>query len=782
MQEAQEVYQQVVQSADELGYAVPQSILYNNLAVTYKKMGDFDQYLELQFQALNSIEEGEDYENHFRILENLFIHYRNTRNFDSALNYLAEARQLAADHGAMDDLAWVNLYTGMAYRDYQENYAMAEAYMDSASRQVNAGENYDRKQTIYAERGHLYMDQGHYDRALAMQDSILYEARLAGNQSDLLEAYITKARIYLELDDPDEAGRFVARFDTMDLSTLRFEQIVEARTTKSRHLYETGRTDEAYALLQPTMDQLVDWVRGSTELQTGYWNLAPEFSDAFQLVADLLIETGRQGEAVEVLDQLKSINDASLYQNPLVRSSILSESELTEYKQLTTQLDGLRRSLLAAADSNRAGIQQRIDELAAQKQRLDRRLSTVTNHDPVSVRFVQSRLSAREQVLHITELEDRYYIARITRRDVAFRTVPLDSVNRALFQESVEQIANKNTDLLNLHRISELMGFDELDPSMERVTVIPDSYLYQIPLDIMPVTRPEYSYSYGSASYLVEEVEVRYLTSLNDYRKSDRQATASSRRTGYAGYGISTFENYRDRGLVSLPYARREVENIGGALTNLASRSVYLDSASTEERFKATAPHARILHLATHSQVSDRDPLFSRIFMSRTDTVSGEEQFPGQIFAYELFELNLNNELIMLNSCESGSGGYLQGSGVMGISRALRYAGAQTLVLNLWSVNDMMASDFALQFYKGLNRGMSKPEALRQAKLHFLRNKNANPHFWGPYMMIGDSEPAIRPYEQWNYVVAGSFMLYFLLFVGGSLYYRRRNAFSRSSS
>ena len=222
-----------------------------------------------------------------------------------------------------------------------------------------------------------------------------------------------------------------------------------------------------------------------------------------------------------------------------------------------------------------------------------------------------------------------------------------------------------------------------------------------------------------------------------------------------------------------LPHAESEVSAIVGSLSNMKNRRAYLDTASTEKVFKETAPNARILHLATHSELSDRDPLFSTIYMS-ADEQTADEEFSGQIFAYELFELNLANDLIMLNSCESGSGSYLQGTGVMGISRALRYAGANSLILNLWSVNDMMASDFAIEFYKNINEGQTKDEALRQAKLHFLKNKNANPHYWGPYILIGNRDALVNPNRETNIYFAGAFMLFFITIASISLIQDRR--------
>ncbi|MDZ7683095.1 MAG: CHAT domain-containing protein [Fodinibius sp.] len=239
----------------------------------------------------------------------------------------------------------------------------------------------------------------------------------------------------------------------------------------------------------------------------------------------------------------------------------------------------------------------------------------------------------------------------------------------------------------------------------------------------------------------------------------------ASNSLNYAGYGVSDFSGYNNKSLVPLPFAKTEISNIAANLTQLSGVKTFINEQSTKSAFTKTAPDANIIHLATHSEVTQSEPMFSSVYMSKTDNTA-DSTFDDRIFAYELFELNLNNEMIMLNSCESGSGSYIQGTGVMGFSRALQYAGARSLVLNLWSVNDMLASDFAIHFYKQLNQGKSKAEALQNTKQYFLRTKNASPHFWGPYMLIGDASPIIEPEKQTNMAMAGAFVFYFLLMIG----------------
>lgn len=772
IKESQKMFLEVQKQAEEMGVSLPQSLFFNNLAITYLKEGDFDQYLNLQFKALEVAKSQNSYSRQLEILTNLYIYYRQNKDLETSLEYLEKGRELASEFGETDDLGLINLNTAIIYRDFEENYKIAEKYFSEAKQQLDAKNNYRIYVMYQFEQAQLFEETQRPEKAQKIYDQIITQSKERDDNKNLLSAYIYKSEILLNELKLSETKKYISLFSNENLEQLNFEDIVKARTIEARYYIQTGQAERAHELLQPVIQRTVEWARNSTDIQAGFWNVEPEFIDAFQVMADLQIQTGRNEEAVETLDQLKTINDAALYQNPMVKSSLLNESELTQYRQLTNQLNALRKQqLLADEQQKQDNIRSRIDQLSAQKSVLDRKISRLVDQSPVSVNEVQSDLSGHEMVLHITELNNRYYIAQISRRDVEFKKVELDSTLRSLFENSVQNLSIGKTDLNQLYRISQILDFQSIPEWINTITVIPDSYLYQLPIDILPVSQPDFSYSYGETEYLIESFNTNYMTSLNDFREP---VSKSSFKRDFAGYGVSNFDSYgKGKDLVALPYAQNEVDNIVDELSNLEQKAAYLNESSSEQTFKETAPESRILHLATHSELSDRDPLFSTIYMN-ADSASSDEELSGRIFAYELFELDLANDLIMLNSCESGSGTYLQGSGIMGISRALRYAGANSLVLNLWSVNDMMASEFAVQFYKNINSGKSKAEALRLAKLHFLKEKNANPHFWGPYMLIGNKEAVVRPFERMNTYVAASFLLYFITLVS-IIFFRQRN-------
>jgi len=118
----------------------------------------------------------------------------------------------------------------------------------------------------------------------------------------------------------------------------------------------------------------------------------------------------------------------------------------------------------------------------------------------------------------------------------------------------------------------------------------------------------------------------------------------------------------------------------------------------------------------------------------------GEKEEDGVLQMNEIFNLNLNADLVVLSACQSGLGKVVRGEGIIGLTRAFTYAGASSVVVSLWNVRDSLTTAFMKSFYKHLREGKSKPEALRQAKLDMIHSDIPAyrfPYFWAPFVIVG---------------------------------------------
>lgn len=121
------------------------------------------------------------------------------------------------------------------------------------------------------------------------------------------------------------------------------------------------------------------------------------------------------------------------------------------------------------------------------------------------------------------------------------------------------------------------------------------------------------------------------------------------------------------------------------------------------------------------------------------DTISGND---GILYMGEIFNLKLNSELMVLSACETGLGKYERVEGVIGLTRALLYAGTKNIIVSLWQVSDKSTEKMMIDFYKDyLNNYDDLYEfnySLRSAKLKLIKEgKYAHPFFWSPFILIG---------------------------------------------
>jgi len=192
---------------------------------------------------------------------------------------------------------------------------------------------------------------------------------------------------------------------------------------------------------------------------------------------------------------------------------------------------------------------------------------------------------------------------------------------------------------------------------------------------------------------------------------------------------------YSRDSLPPLPATRLEVEAIA-RLYPTDRVAIYLGAEATEESVKSGRPSsARRLHFAVHGQLDEMRPELSGLLLSR-EPQSNED---GILQAYEIFNLDLHADLVVLSACETGLGKQLAGEGLVGLSRAFFYAGTPSLVVSLWSVADASTADIMIEFYRRLNRGEGKAEALRSAKRQALdADRLAHPFHWASFILVGD--------------------------------------------
>jgi CHAT domain-containing protein len=227
-------------------------------------------------------------------------------------------------------------------------------------------------------------------------------------------------------------------------------------------------------------------------------------------------------------------------------------------------------------------------------------------------------------------------------------------------------------------------------------------------------------------------------------RSDKRRAEASSSTLLALGnplIGQETVERarltMRDEKLSPLPEAEAEVRALG-RLYGARRSKVYVGAEAREDRLKAEAGQARIIHFATHGVLNNTAPLYSYLALA-----GGDKNEDGLLEAWELMQLDLKADLAALSACETARGRFGAGEGVIGLTWALFIAGAPSTVVSQWKVESASTRELMLGFHQRLmtpsKAKMTKAEALRQSALKLMKSPGAShPFYWAGFVLVGD--------------------------------------------
>ena len=281
-------------------------------------------------------------------------------------------------------------------------------------------------------------------------------------------------------------------------------------------------------------------------------------------------------------------------------------------------------------------------------------------------------------------------------------------------------------------------------PPGQPLVVVPDGILHYLPFETLLGPAPE-------RRFLIEDHDITYAPSASSLGSLPRGAGAKRRELLAFGDPVFSPEQARPTevaglvrgvygragvGLPALPSTRVEVERLA-ALYPAEQRKVYLGRDASEAALKGEKlAEYRRLHFATHALLDEQAPWRSGVVLSLVNT--GDED--GVLQMNEIFNLDLDAEMVVLSACQTGLGKLVRGEGMIGLTRAFLYAGSPRVVVSLWEVNDLATADFMAAFYQAMRRGAVPAAALREAKLSFLRSDTPayrHPYFWAPFVLIG---------------------------------------------
>jgi len=191
--------------------------------------------------------------------------------------------------------------------------------------------------------------------------------------------------------------------------------------------------------------------------------------------------------------------------------------------------------------------------------------------------------------------------------------------------------------------------------------------------------------------------------------------------------------------LPRLEYSRREAD----AITSVAPQGSWMKAVGFDaSRAIATSPilkQFKIVHFATHGILNDKNPELSGIVLSMVNK-RGQAQ-NGFLTLRDIYKLDLPVRLVVLSACQTGIGQLVRGEGLIGLTRGFMHAGARSVVVSLWRVDDKATAELMKRFYQHMlgKAGLPPAAALRQAQLEMQAHKDWHEsYYWAGFILQGD--------------------------------------------
>jgi CHAT domain-containing protein len=165
--------------------------------------------------------------------------------------------------------------------------------------------------------------------------------------------------------------------------------------------------------------------------------------------------------------------------------------------------------------------------------------------------------------------------------------------------------------------------------------------------------------------------------------------------------------------------------------------TAHLGADAREELLYAASGRFDLVHLAAHGIYDPKNPLFSRIALAKDESHDGSLTVDEILSTLDLTGVNL----VVLSACQSAAGVRSGGDEVVGLTRALLYAGTPGVISTLWNIDDAASAGLMQEFYRRLAGGTSVAEALRQSQLAVKENQRfSNPKYWAAFVLTGDPQ------------------------------------------
>jgi len=777
---ALDIYQQIKDVSGEAS-------AYINLSSAYGNLGKYDETIKYSNNALDIYQQIRDVRGEAKAYINLGNAYLYLGKYEKAIEYFNNALEICKQIKDVRGEASAYNNLGNAYL-YLGKYDEAIKYSNNALYICKQIKDVSGEARVYNNLGNAYFclgkdDLGKYDKAIASYDTALYICKQIKDVSGEASAYNNLANAYLRLGKDEMAiGYFnnalaiyqqirdisgeAKAYNNLGMAYQNLGKYKKAIENYNKALKICKQIEDvngeakvytslslAYRKLGKYEDGIeyglnaigcCEKIKGELKVETHQISFFGTVDEIYMWVVKLCIEHGRDETALDIIERSKS---RAFISKMLGRKDIKPTKESEELRKLIEERKELRKKIEELAlhreseskripkdERMRAIKETRIEETSKEIDKLKVRYNQVIERihevDPkyycmVEVPHVNIK-EVKERLGEDIGLVDFYYVSRDEVGVVFLDKNRIKSGIKKFEEKKVDEILDS---MKAMAKGNIAKSWSEVEVKAKEL--IPDNILEMIlekkeiwicahqKLHFFPFA----ALRCDDGKYLIEKVRIREYPSVTFSMIMD----GMDRKRVYGGERVvignptGDLTNAEEEATIIaniVEAAKYTPRDVGGNI------SVQLGS----DKLKSSS----LYHYAGHVVYDSRSPWLSGMLFG--DRV---------LSADDIMDMRVNNEVVVLSGCESGRGETRTGDEIVGLSRAMMYAGTKAIVATLWEIKDVSTAKFMECIYEEFwNNRCDLADAVRNAQLKFIQRKVSegwsHPYYWAGFVVLGE--------------------------------------------
>ncbi|MDX2195799.1 MAG: CHAT domain-containing protein [Cytophagales bacterium] len=767
------------------------AISANNLADLYNNSGKCYEAEQMYKEIISSLEASGEIENitYAVALNNLGETLSDLGSYDMAISCILKSIKVKKALEIQDENSVANSYINLGSL-YAKTGKLkdAEATLIQGLKIKNelgygSSANYGYALHNLAE---VYTKMGNYTKAISFTETAIeiVKNKTSATSPQLILLYASLALNYTKANKTALADSiFTANYELIkNQSTDNNSAFANFLGMYADHLFVTGKYDMADKMIYTAIiyknEEIADIFKYLSEKEK--IKLMDKNEAFFRQYLKYCIKRSGKYPGVKIISPNHAIsgelmnyrlnNKAIVFQSTQKLKKIIMQSNdstvikkyetLEDYKNIISRLHDM--VLNADAKLKLKNLEKKANDL---EKEIYNNITTLKNQDDEPItewKRIQDLLNTNEAAIDIIRLKHSkdtvYYFAIILTKNSNYpQIIYFDeslNIEKRYLKYFRNSIKLKEDDLLSYNAFWKPLAANL--KGIQKIYFSPDGVYHSLSLNALKNTETN--------KYLIEELEIHRMNNLKqiEVTKSASIQNEISRNSTFMGrpeyFAKSTANDMQkvqtdlQRSVSSgsltaipftdLPGTETEVSSIHALLQkNNINTSIYLKSNATEENLKNLDAKG-ILHIATHGyfipeagENSKEAMLRSGIVMANINPMAEND---GLFTAYELSTLDFTKlKLIVFSACETGLGDVMNGEGVFGLQRAAGIAGAKTVMMSMWTVNDEATKELMITFYGNWLKYNNMRKAFKDAQLAMLA-KYKHPYYWAPFVLTGE--------------------------------------------